>query len=187
MREFPPFEIRIDDSLLLKKLRLDSARVIFRALDEDREHLRQWLPFIDDTKKAEDTEIFIKSVLHTTSPKKDLVYEIWHDDRFAGLIAMKEIDGWNKKTELGYWITSQFEGKGLVTKSCRALIDLSFDRFGLNRVQLKVAVGNAKSSLVAERLNFKMEGIERAGEKHHHKYFDLIVFSILKEDWNNIK
>ena len=115
--------------------------------------------------------------------KKDLIYEIWYIEQFAGLIALKEIDGWNKKTELGYWITSRFEGLGLITNSCRTLLDLSFDQLGIKRVQLKAAVGNAKSCLVAERLNFKMEGIERAGEKHRGHYMDLIVYSVLKEEW----
>ena len=62
-------------------------------------------------------------------------------------------------------------------------MDLSFDQLGIKRVQLKAAVGNAKSCLVAERLNFKMEGIERAGEKHRGHYMDLIVYSVLKEEW----
>jgi ribosomal-protein-serine acetyltransferase len=179
----PPSEIFVDEALVLRKLRIGSASLIFEAIDKDREHLRGWLPFIDVTRKKEDTEIFIKSALHSSCLKKDLIYEIWSTDCFAGLIALKEIDNWNSKTELGYWLTSDFEGKGLVTKSCRALIDLCFSQLGMNRIQLKAATGNARSCLVAERLGFKMEGIERDGEQHHRNYTDLIVYSILKRDW----
>jgi len=183
IREVPPTEIQIDESLCLKRLRLESAGTIYHSISENREHLRSWLPFVDDTKKLSDTEIFLKSVLNSTCPKKDLIYEIWYERAFAGLIALKEIDAWNKKTELGYWITSRFEGKGLITKSCRELIDLSFNQLGLNRIQLKAAVGNARSCMVAERLNFRVEGIERQGERHHNKYFDLITYGLLKRDW----
>lgn len=179
----PPAEIRIDDTLCLRRLRMESTPAIFQAINEDRDHLRQWLPFVDDTKKASDTEIFVKSVLHTTCPKKDLIYEIWADDDFAGLIALKEIDAWNKKTELGYWIIQKYENRGIITRACKELIDLSFNKLGLNRVQLKAATGNARSCLVAERLNFKMEGIERDGEHHRKKFVDLIVYGILKKDW----
>jgi ribosomal-protein-serine acetyltransferase len=179
----PPSEVTIDGTLKLIKLRLESAPNIFSAIDENRENLRLWLPFVDQTRKKQDTEIFIKSILHTTCPKKDLIYEIWSSGEFAGLIALKEIDDWNKKTELGYWIIAQFEGKGLVTRSCKALIDLSFSELGLNRVQLKAAIGNARSCLVAERLGFRMEGIEREGEQYHRQRYDLIVYSILKREW----
>lgn len=183
MKGFPPAELVIDEGLFLKKLHSGSADLIFRAIDGDREHLRRWMPFVDDTRKSEDTELFIKSILHTECPRKDLVYEIWADREFAGLIALKEVDGWNKKTELGYWIISRFEGRGIATRSSRALVELCFTQLGLNRVQLRVAVGNARSSLVAERLQFRFEGIERAGELHHGRYFDLLVYSILKEEW----
>jgi ribosomal-protein-serine acetyltransferase len=184
-QDLPPSEIIIEQSLHLRRLQVDSAPEIFHAIDQDREYLRQWLPFVDQTRKKEDTEIFIKSILHTSCPKKDLIYEIWSAGQFAGLIALKEIDGWNKKTELGYWIIQRLQGMGLVTKSCQALIDLAFTRLGMNRVQLKAAIGNARSSLVAERLKFKLEGIEREGEQHHRKYFDLIVYGILKKEWES--
>ena len=181
--EAPPPEIFVNDSICLKKLQLRSADIIFQAIERDRDHLRPWLPFVDLTLKKEDTENFIRSVLHSQCPKKDLVYEIWSGQEFAGLIALKEIDEWNRKTEIGYWILRRFEGLGLITLSCAALLDLSFNTMKMNRVQIKVAVGNARSCLVPERLNFRMEGIERAGELHQEKTFDLLVYSMLKEEW----
>jgi len=45
-------------------------------------------------------------------PKRDIVYEIWYDELFAGLIAIKEIDGWNDRAELGYWIIPGLKGRG---------------------------------------------------------------------------
>ena len=182
-REFPASRILVEDALVLKKLRIQSSLIIFNAIQSDREHLQTWLPFVDITRKPEDTENFIKSILHANCPKNDLVYEIWYKADFAGLIALKEIDRWNKKTELGYWILKKFERLGLITKSCIALIDMSFNELGMNRVQLKAAAGNVRSSLVAERLNFKLEGIERAGELHANKYFDLLTYSMLRKDW----
>lgn len=179
----PPSEIQVDDTLVLKRLRLETSHIIFQAVDQDREHLQQWLPWVEDTKKHADTEIFIKSVLKSNNQKQDLVYEIWDEQQFAGLIVLKEIDRWNKKTELGYWITLPFEGRGIITKSCAALIDYAFNNLGMNRVQLKAAPGNARSCMVAERLHFKMEGIERAGELHRRHYLDLVVYSILKKEW----
>lgn len=185
MTNDPPSEIVVDALTRLKRLQAGSAALIFRAIDSDREHLRPWLPFVDETKKASDTEMFIKSILHTPCSKKDLVYEIWYGDHFAGLIAMKEIDRWNKKTELGYWIISDFEGLGIITQSCRELIRIAFRSMGMQRVQIKIATGNARSGKIPERLNFKFEGIERSGEVHHKKTFDLMVYSLLRREWED--
>ena len=182
-----PEALPIDENTCLKKLLLKSSAEIFKAIDRDREYLRRWLPFIDNTRKQEDTENFVKAVLHSNCPKKDLIYEIRTHDEFAGLIALKEIDPWNNKTEIGYWLVQRFERHGLITRSCEALLDLSFNKLGINRVQIKVAVGNARSCLVPERLGFSVEGIERAGEMHQDRYLDLIVYSILKQDWEQRK
>jgi ribosomal-protein-serine acetyltransferase len=182
-----PAEIPVDDLVCLKKLQLRSSDTIFRAVDQNREHLRKWLPFVDLTLRKEDTENFIKSILHNHCPKKDIVYEIWMKKDFAGLIALKEIDAWNKRSEIGYWLLPRFERLGLITRSCKALLDLSFGTLDLNRIQIKAAIGNARSCLVPERLGFKMEGVERNGELHQDRYFDLLVYSMLKKDWSGSK
>jgi ribosomal-protein-serine acetyltransferase len=179
----PGIEIRIEEGLILKALRQETAPVIFKIMDLNRRRLRKWLPFVDDTWKVEDTEIFIKSILRASGPKRDIVYEIWHYDDFAGLIAFKEVDRWNKRTELGYWLVPRFEGQGIMTKCCRNLIDCAFTKMGMKRIQVKTGIGNARSGRIPEKLGFKFEGIERSGEKFTDHYLDLEVYSLLKEEW----
>jgi ribosomal-protein-serine acetyltransferase len=53
----------------------------------------------------------------------------------------------------------------------------------MNRIQIKVAVGNLKSAAIPHRLGLYFEGIERNGEFHTDRYYDLEVFSILKTEW----
>jgi ribosomal-protein-serine acetyltransferase len=176
-------EIIVSESLKLKLLRQESAGIIFEAIDLNRHNLRTWLPFIDNTWKVEDTEIFIKSIIRATGPKHDVAYEIWYNDIFAGLIAIKEIDQWNKRAELGYWLIPRFVGQGIMTSCCKAILDFAFSKLGLNRIQIKAGIGNARSSRIPERLGFKFEGIERAGEKFQNHYKDLEVYSLLKNEW----
>jgi len=182
-RTGPSPEIVISESLILKLLRQESAGIIFQSIDLNRHHLRKWLPFIDNTWKAEDTEAYIKSINRYSGPKRDVVYEIWHHNAFAGLIALKEIDLWNKRSELGYWLDPHFEGQGIMTTCCIALLNCAFKEMGLNRIQIKAGIGNARSSKIPERLGFKFEGIERSGEKFQNHYIDIEVYSILKEEW----
>lgn len=174
--------IKVASGIELKRLRLESSATIFLAIDQHRHTLRTWLPFIDHTWKVSDTENFIKSVLRAKGVKNDLVYEIYFEQEFAGLIALKEIDPWNKKSELGYWLIPSFERKGIMVLSGMALIDYAFNTLGLHRIQIKVAVGNSRSSLIPEKLGFTLEGIERSGEKFTDHFIDLEVYSLLKND-----
>lgn len=178
------FEIPVDERTLLKRIRLESAGRIFEAIDNNREHLADWLPFVDATVKISDTESFIKSVINSNCPKKDYIFEIFYEDEFAGLIALKEVDHYNRKTELGYWIIREYTGKGIITRSVSALIDYAFSELEMMRIQIKVAIGNTRSALVPERLGFVFEGIERSGERLSDRFADLQVYSLLKEEWN---
>lgn len=178
-------KIKVDDELVLKAISLASSRTIFDSINSSRSHLRKWLPFIDQTKSVNDTRSFIKSVLNSNCLKKDLLFEIWHQAEFAGLIALKEIDYANLKLEIGYWLDEGKTGKGIMLRSCQSLISYSFNELNMNRISIKVAIGNEKSTAIPIALDFYQEGIERKGELINNCFNDLLVFSMLKKDWNH--
>ncbi len=178
MRE--QIQLKIDSEITLREIRLDDAVTIFNIIDNQREYLGKWLPFVEHTKDATFTEKFIENYLKSETPNKNFV--ILFNNTLVGLIGLKDTDIANKKTEIGYWLSEKYQGKGIITKSCVGLINYAFEKIDMNRIQLKVAVGNDCSQRVAERLNFTFEGIERAGELHSHGYMDLQVNSLLKKD-----
>lgn len=173
----------VSDKIRLEALKVSMTQIIFDTIDQDRDYLKQWLPFVDMTREVADTEKFIRSLQNQPDKKKDEVWSIWYNQEFAGLIGFKDTDWINKKTEIGYWLASDMQGKGIIVQSAKKLIAYSFRKQKLNRVQIKVAVGNEKSSAIPKHLGFKFEGIERAGELLRQKYLDLEVYSLLKSDF----
>ncbi len=49
-------EIRVNNVISLELLREDHAQELFELTDLNREHLREWLPWLDFTKSASDTK-----------------------------------------------------------------------------------------------------------------------------------
>ena len=96
--------LNIDDHIHLERLKLSYAEIIFDAINSNREYLRKWLPFVDQTRKVSDTAEFIKSVVRVPVTDRDEVYTIWFKGEFAGLIAFKDTDHLNCKTEIGDFI-----------------------------------------------------------------------------------
>lgn len=178
--------ITVTDNIRLEQIKLSMASEIFAAIDRDRLYLKQWLPFVDMTQDISDTEKFVKNVSSDKKYKRDDIYSIWYRETFAGLIGFKDTDWNNRKTELGYWLIEKLQGKGIITACVKKLISYAFIKMKLNRVQIKVAIGNNKSAAIPKRLGFQLEGIERAGEFHDDKFLDLQVFSLLKQDWLTI-
>lgn len=176
-------KIKVDKDIVLQKVRLKSAGAIFDCMDRSRDTLRVWLPFVDATRTKADTEAYIRSVQHKKGPMKDLIMEVIYRDEVAGLLGMKDIDTMNRKAEIGYWLGKEAVGKGVMTRSCIALINHAFNEMGLNRLQVKCAVENTRSCNIPKQLGFTYEGIERHGELLHGKYHDLKVYSLLKKEW----
>lgn len=179
-------KIAITESLYLKEVALDDASDLFYIMDSERDSLREFLPFIDYTQQLSDTEEFIRSVEEGGASKLDTVFVVKYEEKTAGLIGYKDTDALNKRTEIGYWLSERFRGKGLVTQACKALIQHAFTEMAIHRVQLKVAVNNHKSIAVAKRLGFTQEGRERDGELLASGFTDLYVYGILKSEWINI-
>lgn len=182
-REENMVELKVDSQIVLKEIELSDAEDIFKLIDSDRENLRIWLSFVDSTKEIEDTKDFIRSILFLPGDIRDFVAVIIYNEQKIGLIGFKLTDFVNKKTEIGYWISKEFENKGIVTKSVVKMIDYAFNNLELNRIQIKCGIGNEKSSKIPKKLNFKFEGIERSAELLNGKFIDAEVYSILKDEW----
>jgi ribosomal-protein-serine acetyltransferase len=173
-------EIIVDKDIRLKVVEPEDAEPIFNTIDNEREYLKEWLPFVEETHDITYTKTFIENTI--ASHSHDLTFTISYQNQFVGIIGLKDTDLGNRKTEIGYWLSEKFQHKGIVTRSCTALIEFAFNDMNLHRIQLKAATKNLKSQAVAQRLGFTVEGIERDGELHSYGFVDLKVFSLLKED-----
>ena len=175
--------LTVNKDTILKDLELETANDLFNLINLNRSHLRKWLTWVDDTKYLEDTIDYIQSVLSGDMFNGRYVLEIWYCNSLAGVIDLHNGDKINMIIEIGYWLAEKYQGAGIMTESCRACINYAFIDLGFNRVVIKCAVANNKSRAIPERLHFTFEGIEREGQNLNGEYTDLMVFSMLKKDW----
>src|SRR5258708_10889266 len=102
---------------------------------------------------------------------------IWCEGEFAGTVGTHKIDWMNRKVEIGYWLGSKFQGRGIITAGCRALTHHAFSEWKLNRVEIHCAVGNEKSCGIAKRLGFQFEGVLRQAQVLNGTYVGIHVDS----------
>ncbi|MEK4220716.1 GNAT family protein [Bacillus sp. FSL W8-0102] len=173
----------IDDRTYLKLLEEQDAEPLFNLTDSCRTYLREWLPWVDSTKAVEDTISFIESSKKKFASKNGMDAGIWYNGQLAGIIGLHFIDWTNKKTSIGYWLGEPFQGRGLMTKACIAMIHHIFNDLQLNRVEIRCAVLNSKSRAIPERLGFSKEGTIREAEWLYDHFVDHIVYSMLAREW----
>ncbi|MEP7145929.1 MAG: GNAT family protein [bacterium] len=173
----------INESLSLELINETHAQDIFDLTEENREHLRKWLPWVDFTKNVNDTSDFIKISKEQFEVNNGFQLIIKYKNELAGLIGLHYLNHLHKHTEIGYWLARNYTGKGLMTLSCRTLIDYCFDVLDLNRVVIKCAEENYKSQGIPQRLGFNKEGVLRQEIYLNGKFADHILYAMLKDEW----
>ena len=170
-------------SLVLRLLREENAEELFLRNDQNRGHLRQWMPWLDETKSASDSLNFIRRSLVGASAGTQYHYALLLDDELVGVVAFNNIEKMNRCGTIGYWLAKSKMGRGYMTPAVRALIDNGFQDLDLNRIQARVATANYPSLAVCDRLGLKREGVLRQAEWLYDHYVDLTMNSVLRSEW----
>jgi ribosomal-protein-serine acetyltransferase len=98
------------------------------------------------------------------------------------MIDVSKISWRSGKAWISYWLSEEFQGKGLVTNAARAIVGHLF-ALGLNRVELYAQPDNLRSRAVADRLGFRPEGTLREIIGREGSYTDRVVHSLLPDEW----
>ena len=181
------FRASVRPGVELRLLEERHAATVFARIDGNREYLREWMPWVDATLTEGDTLAFIRASLEQFAGNNGFAAGIWSaagkSETFAGVIGTHKINWMNRKVEIGYWVGEEFQGRGIVTEACRAVVTHLFCELDLNRIEIHCATANAKSCAIARRLGFTLEGTLREAELCTGRYLDLHVFAMLKRDW----
>jgi ribosomal-protein-serine acetyltransferase len=173
----------VTENISLELTAQKHAVPLFEALDNSREHLSRFLPWVDNMQQVDDFRNYIRHCELLYQQKTDVSFVIKVDEKVAGRIGLHYINAHNKIAAIGYWLSKGFEGKGIIIQSCKKLISFGFGELGLNRIEIKAAVQNSRSQAVPEKLHFTKEGILRQAEWVNGEFFDLYLYSMLHTEW----
>ncbi|HEY1353467.1 MAG TPA: GNAT family N-acetyltransferase [Ktedonobacteraceae bacterium] len=179
----PVLQIPLGEQLCLRVHEERFAAEYYAAIQRDRPYLREWLPWLDEEQSVEDTRIYIRAILARHAQNQGFHCAIWYEERIVGSIGYQHLDRQNRKVELGYWLGSAYQGRGIATRACRALVSYAFEQLGLNKVEIRCATGNRRSCAVAERLGFVREGVIRDEEWLYDHFVDRVVYGMRASEW----
>lgn len=176
------FSLAVSPGVQLTLLEEADAPALRVLIDRNREHLRQWLAWVDQSRTVEDLLVFIQGVRARFRDNDGFACLIRERGEAAGAIGLHSIDWPNRSTSIGYWLAAQYQGRGLMTAACRAVLRHVFRELGLHRVEIRCGTGNRKSCAIPERLGFRHEGVLREAEWVSGRAVDLNLYSLLATD-----
>ena len=177
-------KLKADKSINLELINQSHAEDLYKLTDCNRKFLRKWLPWVDHTKTVDDTKNFIKRTQKKTDGNEGLQFAIKYKGKIAGMIGLVEISKVRNKTEIGYWLAEEYNGKGIMTKACKTLVDYCFNKLNLKHVIIGCDIKNKSSRRIPERLGFFKQGILKRDGYHEGIFADHVIYSMRKMEWN---
>lgn len=177
------FSAQIDKDTQLRQLALEDAAELFALTEANRNRLREWLPWLDDNTIEEHSRQYIQSAQASAEANQGFVAAICCGGAIAGLVGIHGTNWAARSTSIGYWLGQSYEGKGLMTRACKAVVNYAFTALKLHRVDILCAPQNTRSCAVPKRLGFTYEGTLRESEYLYGRFVDHRVYAILSHEW----
>jgi len=143
------------------------------------------MPWIDATESAEDTRAYLRTVMQGLAQGTEYSFAILEHGIVVGATGIRVVAD-AAEGEIGYWVSKDAEGRGIITRSSAALVQFAFEDLGLNRVVILCAVDNKRSRAVPERLGFSIEGTHRERDVNPSREpKDQVVYCLLRSTWDS--
>jgi ribosomal-protein-alanine N-acetyltransferase len=178
--ELPTLET---EHLILRKLRTEDLgdMHIYGSNDEVSKFV-SW----NTHQSLSDTKVFLDNILEQYEKKKIAFWgiELKENRKLVGTINFVSINLKHKKAEMGYILSQEFWGKGIMTEATKEIIKFGFEKMNFVRIEAKCMVENIGSQRVMEKAGMTFEGIIRKGMFTKGIHRDLKSYSILDEEFS---
>ena len=183
LKRTPLPDFLISPRVLLRRHETDFAALMYAAVDQDRARLGVFLPWVEQTKKLEDTIGYIKMAREKWDSGELFDYSMFLEKggAYVGNIGIHTISWDHRRCEVGYWILGAYEGQGLMAEALRALERALF-AVGFNRVEIHCSSANARSAGVPRRGGYRLEGQLRQDRIESNGYTDTLIFGKLSSE-----
>jgi len=101
----------------------------------------------------------------------------------VGFIDLKNIN-WNiPKTEIGYFVNRDDEGKGISSNALKMIIGFCFNELKMSKLFLRTTKSNLGSQRVAEKNGFEKEGfVKRDYKTASGEIVDLLYYGLINNN-----
>lgn len=175
--------IPVNNDLLLRTYSEEDAGALFVAVNNNRTHLNPWLMWVSQTTRPDHSLQFIQQSKQKTHNQEALDLGIFHNDTIIGGVGMHNWRHDVKKAEIGYWLTKDYEGKGIISSCLSHFVPFLFDKLGLNKIEVHFVAANKRSARVAEQLGCRIEGVLRQSAVRNGMAEDLVIAGLLRSEW----
>jgi RimJ/RimL family protein N-acetyltransferase len=109
-----------------------------------------------------------------------------HAGQVIGDVALWCADDTGRRGEMGWAFRPDVAGRGFATEAVRALVDVAFGHYGMQRVLAQLDARNAASARLCERVGMSREAHLRRDWWSKGEWSDTLVYGLLREEWAGV-
>ena len=177
---FLPFQNLESERLLLRQITPDDVNEIF-ALRSNPETMK-YIPRPLATTK-DDAMGHIKMIQDKIVSNEGINWAITEkgNPKMIGIIGHYRIRWEHFRSEIGYMLLPEHQGKGIITEAIQLLVDYGFNEMNMHSLEAIIDPENTASARVLEKNNFVKEAHFKENEFYDGKFLDAVVYSILNK------
>ncbi|MBD7966629.1 GNAT family N-acetyltransferase [Paenibacillus gallinarum] len=162
------------------------------AIQQDAQTLAAYTEDYDYMRNL-DTDYAVPQTVAESGPKSakmengvEFMLRTIDEDRLIGFVALHSIEWNNQAAKLAIGIgKAKDRGKGYGSDALQIILRYAFHELNLNRVGLEVISYNEVAYHAYKKAGFIEEGRKRAAVLRGGKAYDLILMSMLRDEWES--
>lgn len=168
--------------LVLRRIERRDCEAIF-AMFGNPEAMRFWStpPWTDPSAAAS----WVGRV-HTAFEAREAIrwaIALREGDAFVGTCTFFDVDGQNRRAELGYILDRAAWGQGVMREALAAILAYGFGELGLHRIEADIDPRNTASVRALEHFGFAREGLLRQRWRVGDEVSDSLMMGLLAHEW----
>lgn len=175
--------MRLDVSpeLYLRPFALADGPSFVEAACESVQSVSPWLPWCHPHYELCEAETWFDLCEQYWMADYAYEYGIFsnHTEQVLGGIALNDLNKEHHFANLGYWVRTSAQGKGIATQCVRTLAQFGFSSLFLSRIEIVAALPNKASRRVAEKAGAVFEGVARNRLNIYGKAYDAAMYSLI--------
>ncbi len=174
-----------DDIVILRPFRLEDAVQLYEAVRESLINLKPWMSWAHDAYAPQDADDFIRITRARWEEKTLYAFAIVDakNNELLGGCSLSHKHPIYHYCNLGYWVRTSYQGKGLAGRAAKLAAQFGFEHGGIIRAEIVIAAGNEKSIRVAEKIGAHYEGILLNRMVVGKDIYDAKMYSLIPQDF----
>lgn len=160
--------LKVNKDIELKQLELNDLETLFNLSKINQKFLLPWFEWASNL-SLENSKIFIEDSIKKNSEDIGCDLGIFYKNKLVGVIALINYNNETDEIEIAYWLSNDYNGKGIITNSCKRLEDYCFNELNFDKIYIIAFAENVPSRTIPEKLGFKIVNADKDATEINHK------------------